>query len=327
MVPTGLFLAVSVPCAAAMGYAAQRGSICAVRGVEAFIDGGSARLLLSFFLCAAWVALVSLPLIWLRPGDVRLAEAIWPTPAIAAGAFVFGIGAAINGGCSFATVLRLGGGELSFAATLVGLSAGFALHRWLPGAPAAPLPSGPSPLATPHAGSLALLGIAATVAVAGLWPPRPARRARPAASRRWRPEAAVAVMGVAGGVLYAIHGSWMYTVALDRGFAAMMARSISNPELAGLFAALLGGAAVAARRTRRLRLRLRPRDAALRLGAGVLMGFGAALVPGGNDVLVLHALPALSPHALPAYAAMLLGILAAVGLRRVATAAAAGAPR
>ena len=38
------------------------------------------------------------------------------------------------------------------------------------------------------------------------------------------------------------------------------------------------------------------------------MGLGAAFVPGGNDVLLLNAIPGLSPHALPAYLAMLAGI-------------------
>lgn len=41
---------------------------------------------------------------------------------------------------------------------------------------------------------------------------------------------------------------------------------------------------------------------------GLLMGFGASLVPGGNDVLILHSLPALSPHAIPTLAAMMPGI-------------------
>ncbi len=48
------------------------------------------------------------------------------------------------------------------------------------------------------------------------------------------------------------------------------------------------------------------------------MGFGAALVPGGNDVLILHAIPILSPHALPAYLAMLAGIcVTLVAMRRI----------
>jgi hypothetical protein len=44
------------------------------------------------------------------------------------------------------------------------------------------------------------------------------------------------------------------------------------------------------------------------LVGGLLMGFGVALTPGGNDALVLYAIPTLSPHALPAFVAMLVGI-------------------
>jgi hypothetical protein len=42
------------------------------------------------------------------------------------------------------------------------------------------------------------------------------------------------------------------------------------------------------------------------------MGLGAALVPGGNDVLLLNAIPGLSPHALPAYLTILAGIAIAL---------------
>jgi len=44
------------------------------------------------------------------------------------------------------------------------------------------------------------------------------------------------------------------------------------------------------------------------LAGGALVGTGAALVPGGNDALALHALPGLVPHAALAYAAMVAGI-------------------
>ena len=46
------------------------------------------------------------------------------------------------------------------------------------------------------------------------------------------------------------------------------------------------------------------------------MGLGVALIPGGNDALVLYAIPSLSPHALPAYVAMAVGIAAALLLMR-----------
>ena len=38
------------------------------------------------------------------------------------------------------------------------------------------------------------------------------------------------------------------------------------------------------------------------------MGLGAALVPGGNFVLILNGIPTLSPHALPTLAALSAGI-------------------
>ena len=47
------------------------------------------------------------------------------------------------------------------------------------------------------------------------------------------------------------------------------------------------------------------------------MGLGAALTPGGNDVLVLYSLPSVSPHALPSYAALALGVVVAILLMRV----------
>ncbi len=65
-------------------------------------------------------------------------------------------------------------------------------------------------------------------------------------------------------------------------------------------------------RLRRIRL-----AAALRHGmAGVAMGAGAALIPGGNDGLILFGLPALSPHALPSWVAVIVGVALALALMR-----------
>ena len=36
----------------------------------------------------------------------------------------------------------------------------------------------------------------------------------------------------------------------------------------------------------------------------MLMGFGTALAPGGNDALVMYGVPTLSPYALPTYLAL-----------------------
>ena len=51
--------------------------------------------------------------------------------------------------------------------------------------------------------------------------------------------------------------------------------------------------------------------------AGLLMGTGAALIPGGNDGLILFGLPAFSPHALPTWGAIVLGIALSIYVMRL----------
>ncbi len=46
------------------------------------------------------------------------------------------------------------------------------------------------------------------------------------------------------------------------------------------------------------------------------MGTGAALIPGGNDGLILFGLSALSPHALPTLGAIVAGIALALTCMR-----------
>src|SRR5262249_16667471 len=55
----------------------------------------------------------------------------------------------------------------------------------------------------------------------------------------------------------------------------------------------------------------------LNLSGGTLMGFGTALAPGGNDVLVLYGIPSLSPYALPTYMALGVGVAAGLVMMRL----------
>jgi hypothetical protein len=137
---------------------------------------------------------------------------------------------------------------------------------------------------------------------------------------RYRLSTAALLLGVSNAVLYALHGTWAYTSTLTRGVQQAMGDSVPPAPIAWLlFLFVVAGMAASAWQRRSFRLRWRPRLGWVSyLVGGAFMGFGAALVPGGNDVLILHAIPALSPHALPAYLAMLLGIAAAlIVMRRV----------
>lgn len=295
------FLGVSALCGIGFGYAAQRGSLCAVRGVEEWIEHRSTRQMVAFFQCSLWVAAATVPLVWLTPG-AHLAAAIAPSWTALVGGLLFGAGAAINGGCSFGTIIRLGAGDISYLATLAGMVSGIALRLHSTAYWDRPASIGPSLLEDPSQAGLALL--VAIVAVLG-WQ---VRRGWPAMAdpHRWAPERAAAVMGLSGGLLYAINGTWTYTIALERGLGAMM-MGIASPALAVIFTASVGGAAISAWQRRIFKVRLNARAMPSRFAAGVVMGVAASLIPGGNDALVLHAIPSLSPHALVAYPALIAG--------------------
>jgi len=217
------------------------------------------------------------------------------------GGFLFGIGAAANGGCAFSILTHLAMGDLGAGFALLGLGLGFALHAlWI--GPLLPVPQ-PSPLARPRSWSLALLAILWTWVA---WE----------ALRLWRHRPGdligriMAVIGLAGGALYILHGPGMYTAALAQGtaWAAQVGPAPSAmPPL--LFLAVLVGVVLGVGARNRSQPRRLTRAAVARgLAGGVLMSAGAALVPGGNDALVLHALPGLVLHAALAYGAMVAGI-------------------
>lgn len=283
------------------GFAAQRGSICAVRSVKDVLEHRSFRQTRAVLLCGLWVVATAVPLVWIDR-DAHLAPLYAAGLAALGGGFLFGIGAALNGSCSFGTLIGLGAGDLSYLATLAGLAIGFALQPMI--GPAAPLTGGPGPLEGVTVGGVALVALAwIGCALTGA----PARLT----ARDWTPEQAAVWMGITGGLLYALHGSWAYTVTLRNSVVSMAGGGGWDPRLGLLFVACVAGAALAAR-GRALDLRMNLGAWPARLLGGTVMGLGAAYVPGGNDALILHGAPSLSPHVLVAYPALVLGIALAL---------------
>jgi len=309
-------------CAAIIGFAAHRASLCNVRAVAEVMTQRSAHMLRSLLQAALWACLVGG--LWTVVAGQTLASA--RVPAVLTwsvlGGFLFGVGAAVNGGCSLSTLHRLVDGEVGMLATLVGFAVGVSLDLAL-----APWVGSTRPLewvASPAIWSRWPNASPWVLAMLVIWAARQAlalkRAAQSASPRTWRHSllaptyslaGAAALMGVSAGVLYAAQGAWSYTnhlrTSVLHGWTGSAMPSASHSSLV---LALLAGMLLSAWQRRSLAWRP-PQRAGVwlrHLGGGVLMGAGAAMVPGGNDTLLLKALPTLALQAVAAYASLLAGI-------------------
>jgi len=110
--------------AATLGFATHRASVCTVRAVAEVISSRTGYMLASIGKSMLWVTAVTIPAILLMP-SVGANLLGWPlTGAAVLGGFVFGIGAAINGGCAFSTMARLVDGEGGMLVAIVALALG-----------------------------------------------------------------------------------------------------------------------------------------------------------------------------------------------------------
>ena len=314
----------ALPLAVVAGFALQRGHICAVIAVREAVKERRYARFLSFVECAAW-ALIGLLFVhamgWMALGA-------WPQPPsllfAALGGALFGIGALVNGACAFGSVGRLAAGETSFLAMVPGFMLGVVVASNV-GAIAM---NGATPTVLLLHGPVFALLVIGLLAFAlwRLWSAKRAASTPTAAFQhftapRWPPALAMAVIALVNVVLMLLVFAWPYTtllidVTLTRGMDFLV-RSL-------IVAALVAGAFWGAQSAGKFTLRgAGVREIATRFGGGVLMGSGAAMIPGGNDALVLLGLPLLQPTALAAYAAMIAVIAAGFTLQRATTAAAA----
>jgi hypothetical protein len=307
----------------AMGFAAHRASLCTVRAVGEAMRQRRFAMLASFGRAALWTAAIS--------GVLVLAFAVphppvplrQPMPWLVAGGFLFGAGAAINDGCSLSTLQRLADGELSMLLTLAGVAGGILIGFRVEAGAEAMLSPLPSPW--PGAQGWALVVLAIVLA----WCAREALqlvRCVPAGTSwqallqapRYSLPLAAAVLGLAGGVLYAVEGAWSYTNFLRAGLAALGERAAAPAAIHALLVlALVGGMVLSSLQRGGFRPRLEL--AAVwheRLAGGLLMGIGGALLPGGNDTLLLGAIPTLSLQAVIAYLALLAGVALVLAMQQ-----------
>jgi len=309
-------------CAFGMGYALNQGSTCAVTAARQVIDERQAHLLTGFGVAAAAAGLVWLPLAWFGGEQVHLAPERPVGWGLILGAGLLGIGAVLNRACLLGSISRIGDGKVRFLGLPAGLAIGFAIADRLVPAPAATLPN---PLAHPSEVGLGVLAAFGLLLAAGwIWMKR---RGDSGDAVRWPGRVAMVVLGVAGAILFAIAPGWTVADAVRLGIAplhptGLMAMVGTSPMMQGalgltMFALLCAGAVTAGVRRQSFRFR-RPSVVAVSrsIGGGTVMALGASLVPGGNDTLLLAALPAATLSGLVAYLVMSAVVFALLLLRR-----------
>lgn len=291
------------------GYATQRGSICAVGAAREWVEDRRATRLTGFMLCAA-IALLVMGIDRLAGGNVfALYRGLAITWLTIAGSLVFALGAWLNRRCSLGTVAELAAGDLTRLATIGGFLIGSWAMWHLAGRAMGAIV--PSPMLLLPAALPLLAGLAFSIILI-LWLRRQLRGTPP--PQYWSPIVAMTVIGAASGGLFCLDQEWPYTTFLGE---VARGEAYELPKRLLFFAVLLAGASAGAWRGAMFRLRTGPRSEWLRAAAGgLVMGGGAALVPGGNDAMLLTGIPLLLPNLAAAYATTTIALIALVSVER-----------
>ena len=284
----------------ALGVALARVSLCAVAALQQLIMARHYDGLLRLLLATSGAGVTLLLLAGLAPGRVLLPGEVATHAGAITGGLLLGFGALINGGCYLGSVLYLGSGNLNFLLTLVGIAGGEFAGSLATG------------MASPAAASLRMsMGPAWIAGMAGFLLIILLVLFRARRRERWLAVGA----GLLAGLVYSRHPGWSYGTVLDsiaHGRYGAMSWAANLSALL-LFAGAASGALYAGRFT----LQWPTVARSLRcLAGGTIMGLGAARIPGGNDLLLLWAIPGLTLYGALAYGSMLFVIAAGLLLGR-----------
>jgi len=314
---------VLAPLAFIVGFALQRGNVCSVLAARQIAWTGRWSRLRGLLLASVWAFAVILPLAWFGAGPFKVSREFPPSLLPVLGGALYALGCYVNGACLFGVCSRLTAGNLSFMFAFPGMAAGATIAEIFR---VSPLPSQLSPTAAaqPNDVLLALwLGAMAFLAVMAVRLVRSHWRAGITLGNilrqsRWRSSMAATFIGVMGGILYATDVPWIYPALVKRmGFyMAGLRPNFPLETVVGSACLFLGGIAAASYHGRFVLSPPHWLRSIQALVGGAIMGFAWALVPGGNDAMVLYLVPSLAIHGLIAYAAMLTTLIGIESLKR-----------
>jgi uncharacterized membrane protein YedE/YeeE len=300
-----------------IGFSTQRAGFCSVRAVEEVLTTKRAYMLASFVKITLWVISITWLIELVSSGEIVPKQGWSFSYTAIIGGAIFGIGATFNGGCAFSTLTRLGSGNIGMIFSLAGFVIGLLIFEFI-----APKPN---PQITPAFSYYVVQqsgGVVAVASLLGCWVAWQLYRLVQAIGiQNWRAKilaphyrlsTSALLMGGSGAVLLVLVGVWPFT-SLFRQLIDSLVSGTPAPSsiLWVLFGALLVGIGISAWQSQKFHWRWEANTQRVKYGVGgVLMGCGAAMVPGGNDILLLQAIPTLSQHAVPAFVSMLVSIAA-----------------
>ncbi len=298
-----------------VGFAMKSGGLCTYAAVRQIVDQRRFEKLFIFLGVAAWAGVVLLPLYWIDHSIFKLSMTHSSFAVALLFGAVLGVGAVLNRGCFFGTFVALVGGNLNYLATLFGLSVGVGGgYLYLYDFRATELLS--SPLSQNSFEGYLWFGVMAFFALVmlknrGFGSFESIKRALGIERLSRMARFSMVVIGVGGGVLYGSVSGWNYSDVLSNITLIFLDKpqtTITTLALTATVSMIFGGitAAIYTKSFAFVAMEWR-----LLLGCfagGVLMGGASLLIPGGNDGMLLKAIPSLAWHAFVGYIAMLLAM-------------------
>lgn len=254
-----------------LGFALNRGSICTVIATRELVSEKRPARFIALVECAVWAALVYA----LFKASPTMQQGWSPLGHLVPAAMLFGLGAYLNGACVFGSVGHFGNGEIDFGFAFLGIFAVVyieSLFALLPHQPpiSASLPVGQALLA------LALLAILALRLSLSLR----------SESNFMRLTLSMGAIGITFTILAVFAPGFSIT--------ASVGSIVSIPVVGAVISiCMFGGSLVSGSfLKRRFTLKWPTINTVVRRTlAGILMGLGALLIPGGNDVLLMIGFP------------------------------------
>jgi len=312
-------LILAIILASIIGFSAHRASLCTVSAVEEIITTRRAYMLGSFLKAALWVIGVTLILTQIFSKMPAHVDGWDLTPYTIVGGLVFGAGAALNGGCAVSTLTHLGSGNLGKLLTLAGFLLGAMSFGYIKTTGWISSPQPVEALLVQNSswknwmlGAVALWMVWEVVRI--LRVQLKTHKMGNLIAPRYKLSSAAFLIGICNGVLFFAYGIWLHTRLLG-DTARFLVLDAPQPDvfLWVLFGSLVLGITLSALQSQRFAFKWRPQKQWIAyFFGGIFMGSGAALIPGGNDVILLSALPSLSLHAVPALISILVGVAAAL---------------